>query len=645
MALPKLPARTPAYLEQYARTVHAAYRYERIQREIADEQGRVQYLDSMIGQERQTLAALQQVFRAEDLDAAQAANALKGLAGAQRGAAAAKTATKAEQQALTSAFAKGAAAGRQATEALLADATPEKGQAILNAAKAIAGDKYTPDLAAHLNQYKAQYATRKAPSGVAAREGLEQAFFASPSGIRGGFEGLEVVERRKLTAAELEKGGLKADAEALRQSGYATQQDALEAALEQVRLTGQPAALEDTYARDIYLEARNKGAYTNAERADYEQEVLDSRRRLSQLETERQRIAGAYEDPAQEAIKRELIARGIKFYDGDDAWRNKYVQYQNTPLYDTLLAADRLVDAAKRDGKPLAPSTKAQNMVTALSMQYERTGTQFDINTLRAQLEKAKDLTPKDINDALGFIVAYRELGGDKQDPENLAFLKRQDELAQQRADRAVKQAAAKEAEVDRARQVTRQLEAEQVQAVSELRTEQAKVNLPGQEYARLRAMGMSAEEARAKAMQVVVPAQTSEAAGKVLMEPDLLMERQRRIEAARQAAAPAPAPAPEEITMRGGTVTVEAATAASAPAPAPPRGGSKGGGKGGSKGGGSKGGDATPAPTDGRSSADVLADDDDDFELRGSATPAPKPKRTKVVKDPATGKYVEVPE
>ena len=68
--------------------------------------------------------------------------------------------------------------------------------------------------------------------------------------------------------------------------------------------------------------------------------------------------------------------------------------------------------------------------------------------------------------------------------------------------------------------------------------------------------------------MQLAVPVQTAELAGKVLMEPDLLMERQRRIEAAREAAKAAPAP--EEITLRGGPIAVEAATAAPAPAPAP---------------------------------------------------------------------------
>jgi len=585
---PKTPlaARTPAYLAQYGRTLGAAYRFERIQKEVGDEQARVQYLDSLIGQERQTLAGLQQVFRTEPLsfEAAQsllgdltAAERGKALAGAQ-GAAARKAATtlsKDERATLISAYAQNPELGFSAAEALITGATPEKAKAIIAAlpARASAADKEA------LTQTAKRVATGKVPSGGAAAgteqgkavaSALEAAFFAGPTGIRGGYEGMAVVERRKLTADQLEKAGDAKGAEALRKSGFATQQDALNAALENVRVTGDPAAIPDAYARDLYVEARNAQAYTNAERADFEQEVLDSRKRLANLEAERQRIAGAYDDPAQEAVKRELMARGYKFAErgSADEWMNRYVQYQNTPYYDVLLKADRLVDAAKRDAKPLGPSTKAQNMVTTLTMQYERTGTKFDLDTLRKQLEKAPDLTPAEVDDALGFIVAYRELGGDKQDPKQLEFLRKQEEFQKQSDEKRRQQAEAMKAEVDRARQVTRQLETEQVQAVSELRTEQAKANLPGQEYARLRAMGMSPEEARAKAMQLAVPVQTAELAGKVLMEPDLLMERQRRIEAAREAAKAAPAP--EEITLRGGPIAVEAATAAPAPAPAP---------------------------------------------------------------------------
>lgn len=549
---PKTPlaARAPAYLDQYGRTLGAAYRFERIQKEIQDEQSRVQYLDSLIGQERQTLAALQQNFATPPANFNEASTLLKNLSeaqaaalGAERGQRAAAAAdvslTADNRAALSRALASDSKTGIiNAVKDIARGATKAKADAAL----AFVQGRLDPADVSSLKAYNEKNATKKplqaktgvADAGVAsAQRALEEAYFAGPSGIRGGYDGLAVVERRNLTADGLAAVD-PAAAKALKESGYATQADAFDAALKALRETGDLARIPDAYARDIYLEARNKQAYRNDQRADFEQEVLDSRRRLAQLDEERAQIASRYEDPAQEAIKRELIARGYVFAEGEDAWKNRYVQYQNTPLYDVLLKADRLVDTAKRDAKPLAPSTKAQNMVTTLAMQYERTGVKFDLNTLRAQLEKAPDLTPAEVEDALGFIVAYRELGGDKQDPKQLEFLRKQEEFQKKSDEEARKRAEALKVEVERARQVTQQLEAEQTRAVSDLRTEQAKANLPGQEYARLRAMGMSPEEARAKAMQVVAPAETSKAASKVLTEPEFQLERQRRVNAAR---------------------------------------------------------------------------------------------------------------
>lgn len=578
---PKTPlaARAPAYLDQYGRTLGAAYRFERIQKEIQDEQSRIQYLDSLIGQERQTLAALQQNFATPPANFSEASTLLKNLSDAQaaavraasgqRAAAAADiTLSKADRDALSRALASDNKTGivnavkdiaRGATRAK-ADAALAFVQGRLDSADVTALKAYNEKNA---NKKPLQAKTGVADAGVtAAQRALEEAYFAGPSGIRGGEEGFAVVNRRNLTADGLAAVDAAA-AKALKDSGYATQADAFDAALKVVRETGDPARIPDAYARDIYLEARNKQAYRNDQRADFEQEVLDSRRRLAQLDEERAQIASRYEDPAQEAIKRELIARGYVFAEGEDAWKNRYVQYQNTPYYDVLLNADRLVDTAKRDAKPLGPATKAQNMVTTLAMQYERTGVKFDLDTLRAQLEKAPDLTPTEVDDALSFIVAYRELGGDKQDPKQLEFLRKQEEFQKKSDEQARKRAEALKVEVERARQVTRQLEAEQTRAVSELRTEQAKANLPGQEYARLRAMGMSPEEARAKATRVVTPVETSKAASKVLTEPEFQLERQRRVNAARgEVAEDVVTLPPSRIQLEEEVATIEAPSA-----------------------------------------------------------------------------------
>jgi hypothetical protein len=629
---PKTPLaeRTPLYLAAYGRTLNAAYRFERIQNEIKDEQGRVQYLDSLIGQERQTLAGLQQVFRAEplSLEAAQAllgdlsaAEKTAALALAQQGATrkAATTPTKAALADLRGAYATNPAAGYAKAEALINGATPEYAKAIIAALPSTASAADKQGLAA----FAKTAATGKVPKGKeaaatpqaqAVASALEAAYFAGPTGIRGGYDGMAVVERRKLTADQLEAQGLKAEAEALRKSGFGTQQDAFNAALEAVRLTGDPQALEDAFARDLYIEARNTQAYTNAERADFEQEVLDSRKRIAKLEGERRRIADAYEDPAQEAIERELRARGYLFAErgSADEWKNRYVQYQNTQFYNPMLKADRLVDTARTTGKPLAPTTKAENMVTTLAMQYERTETPFDLNTLRTQLEKAPDLSAAEVEDALGFIVAYRELGGEKQDPKQLEFQRKTEEFQRQSDEKRRQQAQALQVEVDRARKVTRDLEAQQVRTVEQLRADQAALNAPSlraaelvrprveaeaqrsqerlnmtKEYARLRSLGLSAEEARkltldrveaplAPMTQGEVDALRTEALkGFVAPQarpsgetgiirpsgPDFALERADRIEAARQR--------PQDYTPSPPAIRIYEDTRAVAPAPA----------------------------------------------------------------------------
>lgn len=651
----KLATRTPKYMAQYGRTLNAAYRFERIQNEVKGEQQRVQYLDSLIGQERQTLAALQQGFQTPpvSMEAATAVlsdTALAGIAAgvdlATKAAAtkAATTLTKDDLKNLGAAAQSGAAAYLGEAEGLLIGATKDKKKAVLADAKG----RLSPEDYAKLEARSKETGDKKLPGqskaqrdaaaqrAEAVQAGLEAAYFAGPSGIRGGFEGMAAASKRKLTASELRAQGLAAEADALEKSGFATQDAALDAALQVVRETGDPAAAP-AYARDIYIEARNKQAYRNDQRADFEQEVLDSRKRLAQLETERRKITSAYDDPEQEVIRRELAARGYTFEDraGENAWKNKYVQYQNTPYYSILLDADRRVDAAKAKGEPLAPSTKAQNMAATLVMQYRRTETPHTLDTIRDQLEKANDLSTDDINDALGFIVAYQELGGDKQDPEAIKARAKLDEQERKAEEAQRMRAQAIEAEAQRARKVTQDLEAKQVRAVEELRAAQAALNAPSakaaemirprveaeaqlsqerldmaKEYARLRSLGLAADEARrltldrvpapAPAMSpnevdalrgealkgFVAPQERPAAQTGVLMGEDFVLERAGRIEAARgrpQDYVPSPpasrlyddvsaAPLEEELKFGGGVVTVPTPAVEAAPPAAPPR-------------------------------------------------------------------------
>lgn len=440
-------ARREDYYERYARQLAAVNRLKRFEAEVENEQQRLTYLDSLVQNERANLTSLQQVFAVPpvDLAAVQAVLQQVGDAAAQRASIAAgsraarveaTTLSKNERAAImASASVRGDAPSilRRATALITPEMTPEKAAAIASfatseAQKFASTGQELGGVLANL-QRAAGTAKGKVPTGAgadtaaqaAASRALEQFAFAGPSGVRGGYGGLAIVERRAMTADELERAGDKAAAEKLRASGFATQEDALQAALEVARATGD-IKQADPYARDIYIEARNKQAYRNDQRADFEEEILASRKRIAQLEAERGALDAAYDDPALEVLRRELEAQGYKVErkGSADEWKNRYLQYQNTPLYDTLLKADRLVEDARTNARPLQAKTAAQTKAVSLARNYDQAGTAYDINVLREQLEKDKTLNAASIDDALAFLVAYRELGGENQAPAKL---------------------------------------------------------------------------------------------------------------------------------------------------------------------------------------------------------------------------------
>ena len=459
------------YYERYARELAAVNRLKRFEAEVENEQQRLTYLDSLVQNERANLTSLQQVFAVPPVDLAAVQTVLQqvGDAAAQRASiAAGSRAARVEATSLTKderaaimagASVKGDAPGilRRATALITPEMTPEKAAAIASfatsqAQKFASTGQELGGVLANL-QRAAGTAKGKVPTGAgadtaaqaAASRALEQFAFAGPSGVRGGYGGLAIVERRAMTADELERAGDKAAAEKLRASGFATQEDALQAALEVARSTGD-IKQADAYARDIYIEARNKQAYRNDQRADFEEEILASRKRIAQLEAERGALDAAYDDPALEVLRRELEAQGYKVErkGSADEWKNRYLQYQNTPIYDTLLKADRLVEDARTNARPLQADTVAQTKAVNLARAYDQAGTEYDINVLREQLEKDKSLNAASIDDALAFLVAYRELGGEKQAPAKLE--------ADAKAAQASKQTEAQKAEAAKAR-------------------------------------------------------------------------------------------------------------------------------------------------------------------------------------------------
>jgi len=526
--------RRPAYIEQYARTVAAVNRYQDIQRTIADEQAAAQYLDGLIAQERQVLTDLQGVFRTPPETSGGTSAIIQqqyALEDARRQSEAARRAARAGASRVDPATVQrileplrrndkptAIATAREA----LRGSTTVQAEKILNQLAAVA-DTYNL-AAADLQELRtfAQQNARAMPSGAAPAgefreqeqafaQALESAYFAGPSGIRGGYEGLEVANLRGLTAEALRERAATEDdqaqakrleqrAAALEASAFATADDALEAAFAVVRATGDPSAIEDEYARTIYEEARQRQAYRNDQRADFEQEVLDSRKRLARLEQQRAEAPGSqYTDPRQEAIRRELAARGY------DLERNggRYLRYQKSPYYDLMIDADSKLRSVLEDDVALEPVNRAQRMAETLVLQYDRTGTEYDIEKLRRQLSKA--LAGDELQDALAYALAYKEadrLGLSEPTQRELQRQKTADEQAQRERQRQESERRAREAEL--ARRDVEALETEQAVSIRERRAavDPAVARTARDTYTRLRAQGLSPEMARRRALQ-----------------------------------------------------------------------------------------------------------------------------------------------
>ena len=196
--------RRPIYIENYARAVSAAARYEDLLATVREEQDRVAYLDSLITAENQTKAALTETFRARPVDLSQVKALLRSQyaiddAARQRaaGAVAARVAAESlpaqELAILNTALGTGSRAETVRVAKELADrATPQRAAAIITK---IASTGILP--AGELQQLQEQISQRTAAykGGRVAVDGRQQEavsaamdvlLSSAPLAIRGG---------------------------------------------------------------------------------------------------------------------------------------------------------------------------------------------------------------------------------------------------------------------------------------------------------------------------------------------------------------------------------------------------------------------------------------------------------------------------
>ena len=236
--------RRPRYIEQYARTVAAYQRFDDITRDIASEQDRINYLDSLLQNENANLTNLNEVFRVRPPDASGAMELLRqqyASEDASRRRASAGTARRAAGLSLPKAQAdeleallvnpttRAPSSARDlAVSFITEDTTPEQVEDIIGILQAQGMDT---SLIAQVQQQADSVARGTAASGAARalspeeqaaeqamQQQLEALFFAGPAGIRGGYDGQAIVERREKTAAP--KG-----------VGFSTEEEAFQAAL------------------------------------------------------------------------------------------------------------------------------------------------------------------------------------------------------------------------------------------------------------------------------------------------------------------------------------------------------------------------------------------------------------------------------
>lgn len=432
-----LAGRRPRYLDQYAHTLVGAYRVEQIRREVESEQQRVDYVDSLVNQARQTAASLEASLQAQPPASLEAATALlKEQYDAQNQARQRRAGEDLAFQRATGLTAEEKAAltptGRKTKEQVAAEAeriiadpktSAEKAAATLSQARSALGADYAGigRLEAALGAPQRVQGARAQPRGARAltpeeaarQETLNQLFestyFAGPSGIVGGYAGKAVADARATTKAP--PG-----------TSFTTAEDAFAAAirsLENGTVEREDFASDEdfAYANEVYKEAAAAKAFRNDQRTAFEPAVLKARQEVAKLEKQRAQLIGTtYEDPAQEAMRRELIARGYKVYDPSSAegWKNAYIKLQKNPDYNLYLKAHELVDKAISSGERIEFQDRAQQLAIQYTSLRQRKGEPLSIEDLRRQLDKA-GYSGKLADEAIALTMAYWEVGGPEQ--------------------------------------------------------------------------------------------------------------------------------------------------------------------------------------------------------------------------------------
>ena len=567
-----MPTKSEQYLEQYSAARRASRTYDAVVRDIRDERQQLQALQQLIASERNALVQLENAYdpdKTQDtiadevLRASYSSEALAAQLAAQTKAAGA--AATAVPRSIVETVEKGEASEAAVNQAgflaisMLGNRdrpmTQHAADATIAYLEAFDPKQLPKGTLQRAKQAAASIPNRptRGPGGPALtpeqaaqeagrQRALEAVYHSSPLGFAGAFEGEAEARKRRTTKAPGD-------------TSYATANDALSVYLDMLedgiasadelaRVSGvdaEQAQRDFRYAKGVYADAKAKGAYQNRQRKFFEPAWLSQAARVTRLERD---LAAATPEVrrsvSEEAARRVLQQRGL---DPDD----QYLQFRGTPKYDYLRAADRIFDQVDE----VEPATAAQKNVAALLDMYEREGTDWRIDDLAAQL--GKTLSGDELVEAVGFGMALDRQTREGRKPPDQRKLQAEERECVEQADRTRDALRAEaEAEIEAAKRERDALDAELNREVGRNLQQELRETPPkdrASEYARLRGLGASVEDARAAVLPL--SEETLPSSGVDLRTPEQIAADLQRFEATGEATG-------EDFTLRGEVVPVD---------------------------------------------------------------------------------------
>lgn len=179
-------------------------------------------------------------------------------------------------------------------------------------------------------------------------------------------------------------------------------------------------------AERIYNRVRDEGSFVRKDARLFNDGWLQTADALREANELAESIKPGYTDPAREAARRELVARGLN---PDD----KYVGLTGDRRYNYLHAADRIYGEVGGDVKPATPDqVKIAEFVAYLKRESDRTGKPLELKKIEREL--GKTFKGKALDEAVGFSLALVRSQSEKpEDRKTQADLQREAELTAQR--------------------------------------------------------------------------------------------------------------------------------------------------------------------------------------------------------------------